>query len=69
MKQKILIVEDEKNICNYLSTILAANDFEVVSAETGKEAYSLITSHCPDLVLLDLGLPDMDGMKLIATVR
>lgn len=69
MKQKILIVEDERSISNFLSTILVANEFEVITAGNGQEAYSLITSHCPDLVLLDLGLPDMDGMKIIASVR
>ncbi len=69
MKRKILIVEDEKSISNFLSTVLTANEFDVVTAKTGKEACSLVTSHCPDLVLLDLGLPDMDGMKIIESIR
>lgn len=69
MKQKILIVEDERSISNFLSTILTANEFDVITANSGQEAYSLITSHCPDLVLLDLGLPDMDGMNIISAVR
>lgn len=69
MKQKILIVEDERSISNFLSTILTANEFDVITAGSGQEAYSLITSHCPELVLLDLGLPDMDGMKIISSVR
>lgn len=68
-KLKVLIVEDEKNISHFISTILTANGFEVIVARSGQEAYSMITSHCPDAVLLDLGLPDMDGMKIIRSVR
>ena len=41
----------------------------MIATETGKEAYSLITSRCPDVVILDLGLPDMDGMKILKEVR
>ena len=69
VKQKILVVEDERSISNFIGTILKANDFDVITARTGQEAYSMITSHCPDLVLLDLGLPDMDGMNIIKAVR
>ena len=67
--QKVLIVEDDPGISRFLSTILSANHFDVITAKTGQEAWSLLTSHCPDLLLLDLGLPDMDGMKLITDVR
>ena len=67
--QKVLIVEDDPGISRFLSTILSANQFDVITAKTGQEAWSLLTSHCPDLLLLDLGLPDMDGMKLITDVR
>lgn len=69
MKQKVLIVEDEHSISNFISTILIANGFDTVIAKTGQEAYSMLTSHCPDVVILDLGLPDMDGMKMIHAVR
>ncbi len=69
IKQKILVVEDERSISNFLSAVLSANDFEVITARNGQEAYSMITSHCPDAVLLDLGLPDMDGMRIIHSVR
>lgn len=68
-KQKILIVEDEHSIGSFLKTILEANDFEVLSARDGRHAYALVTSHCPDAVLLDLGLPDMDGMKILERIR
>ena len=63
LKDKVLVVEDEQNISNFISTVLTANDFDVLVAQTGAEAVSMITSHCPDLIILDLGLPDMDGHK------
>lgn len=69
MAIKILIVEDEKSIVKLLRAILTANQYDVIEATTGMEALSMITSHCPDLILLDLGLPDMDGGKLLETVR
>lgn len=69
IKDKILVVEDDKNIRSFLQAILEANNYEVVLTQTGQEAYSLITSQCPDVILLDLGLPDMDGMKILETVR
>ena len=69
MAVKILIVEDEKSILKLLHTVLSANDYDVVEASSGAEALSLITSHCPDLILLDLGLPDMDGISLLGAVR
>ena len=69
IKDRVLIVEDDKNIRKFMQTILEANDYDVIATETGKEAYSLITSRCPDVVILDLGLPDMDGMKILKEVR
>ena len=69
LKDKVLVVEDEQNISNFISTVLTANDFDVLMAQTGAEAISMITSHCPDLIILDLGLPDMDGMNILKEVR
>lgn len=69
IRDKILIIEDEKNITRFIRMILTTNGYDVVTAATGNEAYTMISSHCPDLVLLDLGLPDMDGMKIIENVR
>ena len=69
IKDRVLIVEDDKNIRKFIQTILEANDYDVIATETGKEAYSLITSRCPDVVILDLGLPDMDGLKILKEVR
>lgn len=69
IKDKVLVVEDDKNIRSFLQAILEANNYEVILTQTGAEAYSLITSQCPDVILLDLGLPDMDGMRILETVR
>ncbi len=69
IRDRILVIEDDKSIRNFLRAILEANNYDVIMANTGAEAYSLITSQCPDLVLLDLGLPDMDGMKVLQSVR
>ncbi|MBR4150399.1 MAG: response regulator transcription factor [Firmicutes bacterium] len=69
IRDKILIVEDEKSITGFISAILQANGYDVIIAHTGAEAFTMISSHCPDLMLLDLGLPDMDGLSIISTVR
>ena len=65
----VLVVEDDRTMVHLLSTILDANDYRVVHVSTGREALSTISSHCPDVVLLDLGLPDMDGVDIIKNVR
>ena len=69
LKDKVLIIEDEQNISNFISTVLTANDFDVLVANNGAQALSVITSHCPDLIILDLGLPDMDGGNILREVR
>jgi two-component system KDP operon response regulator KdpE len=69
VKPLILIVEDESVICNYISTVLESNEFQVIKAAKGKEAISLAASQCPDLILLDLGLPDMDGLEVMKSLR
>ena len=68
-KYLLVIVEDEYNISSFVSAVLQANGFDTMVARNGAEAIILITSHCPDLVLLDLGLPDMDGQGIIENVR
>lgn len=68
-KYKILLVEDETNISVLLATMLQAEDYQVIPAATCATAISLYSSHNPDLIILDLGLPDMDGMRLIERVR
>ena len=71
MKNKplILIVEDEEGICKFISAILIANDFNVIQTGKGKEAISMVATYSPDLILLDLGLPDMDGVEVLKTIR
>ena len=68
-KDKILIVEDEKGILSFMTTVLTSNGYDVISANSGAKAITLVTSHCPDLVILDLGLPDMDGMEVLRRLR
>lgn len=68
-KQMILIVEDEKNIGNYIETIVISNGYKAIRALNGMSGLSLCTSHHPDLILLDLGLPDMDGMEVLQRIR
>lgn len=68
-KQKILIVEDEQRIANFMRTVLTANQYDVITTTSGREACSMISSHCPDLIILDMGLPDMDGLDIIRSVR
>lgn len=68
-KYKILVVEDESNIRNLLTTMLEAAGYQVIPAATCENAGSMFSSYLPDLVMLDLGLPDMDGMSLLRTVR
>jgi two-component system KDP operon response regulator KdpE len=65
----ILVVEDEPPIRRLLRTTLGANDYRTLEAGTGAEAMSALRHHRPDLVLLDLGLPDIDGQRLIAEIR
>lgn len=69
IRDRVLVVEDDKSIRNFFRTVLEANNYDVLMANTGTEAYSMITSQCPDVVILDLGLPDMDGMKILKSVR
>ncbi len=69
IKDKILVVEDEQSIKNFITTILTANEYDVLSAGCVKDALSMISSHCPDLIILDLGLPDEDGIRVLEEVR
>lgn len=65
----VLIIEDEKNISNFMTKVLTAHGYHVTSSFNGREGLSAISSRCPDLILLDLGLPDMDGLEIIRQVR
>lgn len=69
IRDKILIVEDDANIASFISAVLETNGYNSLVATTGLEAISMITSHCPDLVILDLTLPDIDGMDILSRLR
>lgn len=68
-KQTILIIEDERNIGNYIETIVISNGYKALRALNGMSGLSMCTSHHPDLILLDLGLPDIDGMEVLQRIR
>ena len=68
-KYKILIVEDEQNIVRFLKALLDANGYKVLTAESVESAMLTFASHLPDLVILDLGLPDGDGTDFLKSIR
>lgn len=65
----ILVVEDDRSIRSLITNTLEIHDYKIIAVENGKNALIQITSHHPDIVLLDLGLPDMDGTEIIKKVR
>ena len=68
-KYKILIVEDEDNIIKFISALFEANGYQVICSKNVESALSLFSSYIPDLVILDLGLPDKDGTEFIKSNR
>lgn len=64
-----MLVEDDKTIRKFISTALLTQDYDVKEAITGKEGISIAVSYSPDVVLLDLGLEDMDGIEVIKAIR
>ncbi len=68
-KLTILVVEDDSSIKSLIVTTLNANGYKYITAPNGKGAVMYATSHNPDVVLLDLGLPDMDGIEVIKKIR
>ena len=69
IREKILVIEDEKSISRLICSVLRKQEYEVIQAWSGKEGMMLISSACPDLIILDLGLPDMDGMEILRELR
>lgn len=64
-KRVILVIEDEHAISNFICRALTSSDYKAIAAYSGREGLSLFFSHNPDLVLLDLGLPDIDGLEVL----
>ncbi len=68
-KYKVLIIEDDANICSFIKTILEANGYQALAAGNCSQGKMMFTSYVPDLIILDLGLPDCDGTEMIRFVR
>ena len=68
-KPLVLVVEDDRPVRNLIVTTLKSHDYRYLTAENGKGAIMEASSHNPDIVLLDLGLPDIDGAEVITNIR
>lgn len=68
-KLQILVVEDDAPVRNLITTTLKANDYRYLTTANGEGAVAEAASHNPDIILLDLGLPDIDGVEVIRRVR
>ena len=68
-KPLILVVEDDAPIRNLITTTLKTQDYKYIAASTASEALQQATIHAPDVMLLDLGLPDLDGIEVIRRIR
>lgn len=68
-KLTILVVEDDSSIKNLMTTTLRTHDYHFLTAQNGQSAILQAVSHNPDIVLLDLGLPDMDGLEVLRNIR
>ena len=68
-KYKVLVIEDESNIRSFVQTVLETNGYQVLTAATCCQGTMMFSSHIPDMVILDLGLPDKDGLEFIKVAR
>ena len=68
-KYKILVVEDDRSILSMIQTVLETSGYQVLTAQRCQQGILMLSSHMPDLVVLDLGLPDMDGVEFIRIAR
>ena len=68
-KPLILVVEDDSTVRNLITTTLKSNEYRFITASTGEAAIAAVTTQQPDILFLDLGLPDMDGIEIIKRIR
>lgn len=68
-RYKILLIEDDANIRSLVSTVLESGGYQSIAAQSCSQGKLVFSSHCPDLVILDLGLPDGDGLELIPYIQ
>ena len=68
-RYKVLVIEDEPKIRSFVKTVLETNDYKMIPADTYAMGTTMFMSHTPDIVILDLGLPDADGIDFISFVR
>ena len=69
MLRKILVVDDEADILNFLELVLAERSYQVLTASSGQQALSQARQHAPDLILLDIMMPQMDGWEVLRLLR
>ncbi|MDD6309343.1 MAG: response regulator transcription factor [Clostridia bacterium] len=69
LKTTVLVVEDDKSVRNLVRTSLTTQKYNYILAENGREAIAMASSHNPDIIILDLGLPDTDGVDVIKKIR
>ena len=68
-RYRLLLIEDESNIRSFVKTILETNGYQVLTAASCQQGMMMFASHMPDMVILDLGLPDRDGLEFIREIR
>lgn len=69
VKPLVLVIEDEEAICNFITAILNSNGYQILKTNTGKEGLSMVAAYSPDVILLDMGLPDIDGVEILKSIR
>ncbi|MBI5379090.1 MAG: response regulator [Nitrospirae bacterium] len=69
MRKRILVVDDEEDICRLLTESLRREGFQVAAARSGREALTLVEQEPPDLIILDLAMPEMDGIETLRRLR
>ncbi|MCM8787615.1 MAG: response regulator [Candidatus Omnitrophica bacterium] len=69
MIEKILVIDDEENICKLLNAFLEKKGYIVITAKSGKEGLKIAYKHKPDLILLDINMPRIDGFKVLKKLK